>query len=143
MHKVANLVRIWKTVSISAKKGLPLTSASVEDFGLGRGAFSPFNIRDTPIEGVLMNDGRHEIAEIINGACLDALHCFNQTVSDDRPKGLRDIHSGASGTFLALIFKGRANRLVNNVRDIRARMNEMHVLATGLTDNSREIPIGL
>lgn len=89
------------------------------------------------VEGAAVDDGADEIFKFRGGADLEVVGLFDETGFDDGPEGGRDVGPGGGAAFLALVFEGAADGVDDGVVRVRARVEEVEVLAAGFAYDAR------
>lgn len=88
------------------------------------------------IEGSLMDDRTAEVGKLRHLANLEVLNLGCNTLHELIGDGGSHVGTGCGAALLALEFEGSADGLDDRIPDIGRLVNEVEVLAAGLTDNT-------
>ena len=89
------------------------------------------------VEGGAVDDGADEVFEVRGSANFEVFGLGDEAGFDGGPEGGRDVGPGGGAAFLALVFEGAANGVDDGVVRVRARVDEVEVLAAGFAHDAR------
>ena len=84
-----------------------------------------------------MDDGADEVFKFRGRADLEVAGLFDEAGFYGGPEGGRDVGPGGGAAFLTLVFEGAADGVDDGVVRVRARVDEVEVLAAGLAHDAR------
>lgn len=96
------------------------------------------------VEGVAVDDRAHESLEILVGVSNgDFLHALLQASEEFLSTGLGDVDTRSGRALLALVLERATDGVVHSALDISCGVEEVEILAAGLSNDTRELAVGL
>jgi len=120
-------------VDVVALGGVVLAADDELELGVG---FGGVDDAGELVEGLLVDDGADEVVELFGGADLQLGDFGLEHGLGLLPEGLGVVGAGGGGALLALEFEGTADCVDDGVVDVGRLVDQVEVLATGLTDDA-------
>src|SRR5512133_1019955 len=96
-----------------------------------------------PCERVLVDHGAHEVREVADVAHLDRRALLDEPLAQLGPEVRGCVHARGCRALLALVLERAAQDRCGDRLDVRARMGDDEVLATGLADDAWVIAVAV
>lgn len=113
-----------------------IVGAASDDFTIGVGR-SPVDVAGDAVEGLLVDDGAQEVAEIADVADGDLVDFGDVIILDGVPNRAGDVDTAGGAALLSLKLKSTTEHSDQQGLTVAIGVGDDEVLATGFTDDTR------